>query len=72
MDEVNELNPISLSLGKNHIDAMDGMASEASYNPLPDFNGITEVYSHRKTNIDVLGATKKCFDRMLTIFYINV
>ena len=51
---------------------MDGMSSNASYNTLPEFNGVTTVYSNRKTNIDTLGATKNCFEKSLTIFYINV
>ena len=51
---------------------MDGMSSGASYNILPEFNGVTAVYSNRKTNIDTLGAIKNSFDKSLTIFYINV
>lgn len=53
-------------------DAIDGFSSEASYNTLPEFNGVTVVYSNRKTNIDTLGAIKNSFDKSLTIFYINV
>ena len=44
----------------------------ASYNTMPEFNGVTAVYSNRKTNIDILGANKNSFDKSLTIFYINV
>lgn len=51
---------------------MDGLSSSASYNIMPEFNGVTAVYSNRKTNIDILGANKNSFDKSLTIFYINV
>ena len=51
---------------------MDGLFSDASYNTMPEFNGVTAVYSNRKTNIDILGASKNSFDKSLTIFYINV
>ena len=54
------------------IDAMDGLSSDASYNILPEFNGVTAIYSNKKTNIDILGANKNSFDKSLTIFYINV
>lgn len=69
---MNQLTPVSLSNKKIPLDAMDGFSSNASYNPLPEFNGVTAVYSNKKTNIDALGATKDCFDKSLTIFYINV
>jgi len=72
MDEVEEFISITLTHGENSLDAIEGASSALSYNPLPDFNGVTAVYSHRKTNIDVLGATKECFDKTLTPFYINV
>lgn len=51
---------------------MDGIHSSESYNVFPEFNGVTTVYSNRKTNIDILGANKNSFDKSLTIFYINV
>ena len=69
---MNQLIPVSLSYKRRPFDAMDGMSSSESYNILPEFNGVTAVYSNRKTNIDILGATKGCFDKSLTIFYINV
>ena len=69
---MNQSIPISLSYKRKPFDAMDGMSSNASYNTLPEFNGVTAVYSNRKTNIDTLGATKDCFGKSLTIFYINV
>ena len=67
-----QLIPISLSHNKIPFDSKDGYHSRESYNILPEFNGVTVVYSNRKTNIDVLGATKNCFGKSLTIFYINV
>ena len=69
---MNQLITISLSYKRRPFDAMDGLSSDASYNILPEFDGVTTVYSDRKTNIDALGATKDCFDKSLTIFYINV
>ena len=69
---MSRLIPINLSHGRNPFDAIDGESSNTSYNILPEFNGVTAVYSNRKTNIDTLGATKDCFDKSLTIFYINV
>lgn len=68
---MNQSIPISLSYKRKPFDAMDGLSSDASYNILPEFNGVTVVYS-RKTNIDILGANKNSFDKSLTIFYINV
>lgn len=68
---MNQLIPISLSYKRKPFDAMDGLSPSASYNTMPEFNGVTAVYS-RKTNIDTLGATKNCFEKSLTIFYINV
>ena len=69
---MSRLIPVNLSQGRKPFDAIDGKSSIVAYNILPEFNGVTEVYSNRKTNIDVLGATKDCFDKSLTIFYINV
>lgn len=69
---MNQLVPVNLTCKKRPFDAMDGMSSDVSYNPLPEFNGVTASYSNKKTNIDTLGATKNCFDKSLTIFYINV
>ena len=69
---MNQLITVSLSYKRRPFDAMDGLSSDASYNILPEFDGVTAVYSNRKTNIDTLGATKDCFDKSLTIFYINV
>lgn len=69
---MNQLIPVSLSYKRRPFDAMDGLSSDISYSILPEFNGVTTVYSNRKTNIDALGATKDCFDKSLTIFYINV
>lgn len=69
---MNQLIPVSLSYKRRPFDAMDGLSSDASYNILPEFNGVTAVYSNRKTNIDILGANKNSFDKSLTIFYINV
>lgn len=69
---MNQLIPVSLSYKRRPFDAMDGMSPSESYNILPEFNGVTEVYSNRKTNIDILGANKNSFDKSLTIFYINV
>lgn len=69
---MNQLITVSLSYKRRPFDAMDGMSSDASYNILPEFNGVTAVYSNRKTNIDILGANKNSFDKSLTIFYINV
>lgn len=69
---MNQSIPISLSYKRKPFDAMDGISSGASYNILPEFNGVTAVYSNRKTNIDNLGAIKNSFDKSLTIFYINV
>ena len=67
-----QLVPVSLSYKNIPFDAMDGISSNESYNILPEFNGVTAVYSNRKTNIDILGANKNSFDKSLTIFYINV
>ena len=69
---MNQLITVSLSYKRRPFDAMDGLSSDASYNILPEFNGITAIYSNRKTNIDILGANKNSFDKSLTIFYINV
>ena len=69
---MNQLITVSLSYKRRPFDAMDGLSSEASYNILPEFNGVSAVYSNRKTNIDILGANKNSFDKSLTIFYINV
>lgn len=69
---MNQLIPVSLSYKRRPFDAMDGSSSYASYNILPEFNGVTAVYSNKKTNIDILGANKNSFDKSLTIFYINV
>ena len=67
-----QLVPVNLSHKRRPFDAMDGMSSSESYNTLPEFNGITAVYSNRKINIGILGAIKNSFDKSLTIFYINV
>lgn len=67
-----QLVPVRLSYKNIPFDAMDGISSNESYNILPEFNGVTAVYSNRKTNIDILGANKNSFDKSLTIFYINV
>ena len=69
---MNQLIPVSLSYKRRPFDAMDGLSSDASYNILPEFSGVTAVYSNKKTNIDILGANKNSFDKSLTIFYINV
>lgn len=69
---MNQSIPISLSYKRKPFDAMDRLSSSASYNTMPEFNGVTAIYSNRKTNIDTLGATKNCFEKSLTIFYINV
>lgn len=69
---MNQLVPVSLTYKRRLFDAMDGMSSDVSYNILPEFNGVTAVYSNRKTNIDTLGAIKNSFEKSLTIFYINV
>ena len=69
---MNQLISVSLSYKRKPCDAMDGLSSGASYNILPEFNGVTAVYSNKKTNIDILGANKNSFDKSLTIFYINV
>lgn len=69
---MNQLIPVSLSYKRKPFDAMDGLSSDASYSILPEFNGVTVVYSNKKTNIDILGANKNSFDKSLTIFYINV
>lgn len=69
---MNQLITVSLSYKRRPFDAMDGLSSDASYNILPEFNGVTAVYSNKKTNIDILGANKDSFDKSLTIFYINV
>ena len=69
---MNQLITVSLSYKRRPFDAMDGLSSDASYNILPEFNGVTAVYSNKKTNIDILGANKNSFDKSLTIFYINV
>ena len=69
---MNQLVLVNLTYKRRPFDAMDGMSSDVSYNILPEFNGVTAVYSNRKTNIDTLGAIKNSFDRSLTIFYINV
>lgn len=69
---MNQLIPVNLPYKRGSFDAMDGMSSDAAYNILPEFNGVTAVYSNRKTNIDILGANKNSFDKSLTIFYINV
>lgn len=50
---MNQLITVSLSYKRRPFDAMDGMSSDASYNILPEFNGVTAVYSNRKTNIDI-------------------
>ena len=67
-----QLVPVSLSYKRRPFDAIDGIHSSESYNIIPEFSGVTAVYSNRKTNIDTLGATKNCFGKSLTIFYINV
>lgn len=72
MKIMNQSIPTSLSYKRKSFDAMDGLSSDASYNIMPEFNGVTAVYSNRKTNIDILGANKNSFDKSLTIFYINV
>ena len=69
---MSRLIPINLSQGRKPFDAIDGKSSIVAYNILPEFNGVTAVYSNRKTNIDILGANKNSFDKSLTIFYINV
>ena len=69
---MNQSIPISLSCKRKLFNAMDGLSSSLSYNTMPEFNGVTAVYSNRKTNIDILGANKNSFDKSLTIFYINV
>ena len=69
---MNQLVPVNLTYKRRPFDAMGGMSSDVSYNILPEFNGVTAVYSNRKTNIDTLGAIKNSFDKSLTIFYINV
>ena len=69
---MNQLIPVSLSYKRKPFDAMNGLSSSTSYNTMPEFNGVTAVYSNRKTNIDILGANKNSFDKSLTIFYINV
>lgn len=69
---MNQSIPISLSCKRKPFDAIDGLSSSTSYNIMPEFNGVTAVYSNRKTNIDILGANKNSFDKSLTIFYINV
>ena len=69
---MSRLIPVNLSQGRKPFDAIDGKSSIVAYNILPEFNGVTAVYSNRTTNIDTLGATKDCFDKSLTIFYINV
>lgn len=69
---MNQSIPINLSCKRKPFDAMDGLSSSTSYNTMPEFNGVTAVYSNRKTNIDILGANKNSFDKSLTIFYINV
>ena len=69
---MNQLISVSLSYKRKPFDAMDGLSSGASYNILPEFNGVTAVYSNKKNNIDILGANKDSFDKSLTIFYINV
>lgn len=69
---MNQSIPISLSCKRKPFDAIDGLPSSTSYNTMPEFNGVTAVYSNRKTNIDILGANKNSFDKSLTIFYINV
>lgn len=67
-----QLIPVRLAYKNIPFDSKDGYHSRESYNILPEFNDVTVVYSTRKTNIDVLGATKNCFGKSLTIFYINV
>ena len=67
-----QLIPIRLSYKNIPFDAKDGYHSRESYNILPEFNGVTVVYSNRKTNIDTLGATKNYFCKYLKIFFINV
>ena len=69
---MSRLIPVNLSQGRKPFDAIDGKSSIVAYNILPEFNGVTAVYSNRKTNIDTLRAIKDCFDKTLTIFYINV
>lgn len=69
---MNQLVPVNLTYKRRPFDAMDGMSSDVSYNILPEFDGVTAVYSNRKTNIDTLGAIKNSFEKSLTIFYINV
>lgn len=69
---MNQLVLVNLTYKRRPFDAMDGMSSDVSYNILPEFNGVTAVYSNRKTNIDTLGAIKNSFEKSLTIFYINV
>ena len=69
---MSRLIPVNLSQGEKSFDAIDGKSSIVAYNILPEFNGVTAIYSNRKTNIDILGANKNSFDKSLTIFYINV
>ena len=69
---MSRLIPVNLSQGRKPFDAIDGKSSIVAYNILLEFNGVTAVYSNRKTNIDILGANKNSFDKSLTIFHINV
>ena len=62
---MNQLIPVSLSYKRKPFDAMDGLSSDASYSILPEFDGVTAVYSNRKTNIDILGANKNSFNNIL-------
>ena len=49
---MSRLIPVTLSQGRKPFDAIDGKSSIVAYNILPEFNGVTAVYSNRKTNID--------------------
>lgn len=64
--------PINFNYGEYSRDAIGGHSSAYAYNPLPEYNGITSVYTHRKTEITRFGIEKDSFSKSLTIFYINV
>lgn len=67
-----EFVPINLNCDEYPIDAMEGQSSAYAYNPLPEYNGITGAYAHRKAKITRFGIEKDSFSKFLIIFDVNV
>lgn len=54
------------------VDAIDGQASFKGYNPLPDYNAITQVLASTCTKIKATYAIKNSLNNILSIFSHNV